>query len=88
MILKEIIDLRSQGILGGRSFAANLPENGGEDIAFNPEIDIPDDVLAAAEATIEEFKMGGVTEQPDIEPLSIAIVSQSDQRLRFHSKHL
>ncbi len=76
VILKEIIDLRSQGILGGRSFAANL-ENGGEDMAFNPEIDIPDDVLAAAEATIEEFKMGGVTEQPDIEPLSIAIVSPS-----------
>ena len=76
VILKEIIDLRSQGILGGKSFTANL-ENGGEEMAFNPEIDIPDDVLAAAEATIEEIKMGGVSEQPAIEPLSIAIVSPS-----------
>ena len=76
VILKEIIDLRSQGILGGQSFTANL-ENGGEEMAFNPEIDIPDDVLAAAEATIEEIKMGGVSEQPAIEPLSIAIVSPS-----------
>jgi basic membrane protein A len=76
VILKEIIELRSQGILGGQSFEANL-ENGGEVMAFNPEIDIPDEVIEAAEATIEEIKMGGVSEQPTIEPLRIAIVSPS-----------
>ena len=76
VIFKEIIELRSEGILGGRSFTANL-ENGGEEIAFNPEIDIPDDVLAAAEAAIDEIKMGGVSEEPAMEPLSIAIVSPS-----------
>ena len=76
VIFKEIIELRSQGILGGQSFVANL-ENGGEVMAYNPEIDIPDEVLQAAEATIEEIKTGGVSEQPTMEPLSIAIVSPS-----------
>jgi basic membrane protein A len=76
VILKEIIELRSQGILGGRSFVANLA-NGGEVMAFNPEIDIPDDVKAAAEQAIAEIKAGGVSESPEIEPLEIAIVSPS-----------
>ena len=76
VILKEMIELRSQGILGGRSFVANLA-NGGEVMAFNPEIDLPDEVKAAAEETIEEIKTGGVSEAPEIEPLDIAIVSPS-----------
>ncbi len=76
VILKEIIELRSQGILGGRSFVANLA-NGGEVMAFNPEIEIPDDVKAAADQTIAEIKAGGVSESPEIEPLDIAIVSPS-----------
>jgi basic membrane protein A len=75
-MLKEIMELRSQGILGGRSFVANLA-NGGEVMAFNPEIDIPDDVKAAAEQAIAEIKAGGVSESPEIKPLEIAIVSPS-----------
>ena len=76
VIFKEIIELRSQGILGGRSFEANLA-NGGEVIAFNPDIEIPDEVKAAAESAIEQIKTGGVSEAPAIEPLDIAIVSPS-----------
>ena len=80
VIFKEIIDLRAQGILGGQSFTANL-ENGGEVMAYNPDLDIPEDVIAAADATIQELKVGGVTEQPVEEPvveeLDIAIVSPS-----------
>jgi basic membrane lipoprotein Med (substrate-binding protein (PBP1-ABC) superfamily) len=52
VILKEIIELRAQGILGGQSFIADLA-NGGQVMSFNSEIDIPADVLAAAEATIQ-----------------------------------
>jgi len=76
VIFKEIIELRSQGILGGRSFVANL-ENGGEVMAFNPEIDIPEEVMTTAEETIAEIKAGGVSEAPEIEPLDVAIVSPS-----------
>jgi len=57
VILKEIIDLRAQGILGGQSFIADLA-NGGQVMSFNSEIDIPADVMAAAEATIADI-IGG-----------------------------
>jgi len=76
VIFKEIVDLRSQGILGGRSFTANL-ENGGEVMAYNPDLDIPDDVMTAAEAAIAEIKTGGVAKEPEMEKLDIAIVSPS-----------
>ncbi len=76
VILKEIIDLRAEGILGGQSFTANLA-NGGEEMVFNPDLDIPAEVIAAAEATIEELSSGGVAEEPEMEPLDIAIVSPS-----------
>lgn len=52
VILKEIVDLREEGTLGGQSFVANLA-NGGEVMVFNPDFDLPDDVRAAAEETIQ-----------------------------------
>ena len=52
VILKEIVDLREEGTLGGQSFVANLA-NGGEVMVFNPDFDLPDDLRAAAEETIQ-----------------------------------
>ena len=76
VILKEIVELRAQGVLGGQSFVADL-ENAGQVMAFNPNIDIPADVLAAAEATIGSFVAGAGVEEVALQPLSIAIVSPS-----------
>jgi basic membrane lipoprotein Med (substrate-binding protein (PBP1-ABC) superfamily) len=76
VILKEIIELRAQGILGGQSFIADLA-NGGQVMSFNSEIDIPADVMAAAEATIADIIGGQEIEPFEMEPLSIAIVSPS-----------
>lgn len=60
VILKEIVDLRSEGTLGGTSFVANLA-NGGQVMAFNPSFDLPDDVRAAAEAAIQGIIDGTIT---------------------------
>jgi basic membrane protein A len=76
VILKEIISLRNQGILGGTSFVANLA-NGGQEMSFNPAIDIPDDVMAAAEAAIADIVGGAAVEPFEMEKLDIAIVSPS-----------
>ena len=76
VILKEIISLRNQGILGGTSFVANLA-NGGQEMSFNPAIDIPDDVMAAAEAAIADIVGGAAVEPFEMEELDIAIVSPS-----------
>ncbi len=76
VILKEIISLRNQGILGGTFFVANLA-NGGQEMSFNPAIDIPDDVMAAAEAAIADIVGGAAVEPFEMEELDIAIVSPS-----------
>jgi len=60
VILKEIVDLREEGTLGGTSFIANLA-NGGQEMVFNPDFDLPDDVRAAAEAAIAGIIDGTVT---------------------------
>lgn len=60
VILREMIDLRSEGVLGGQSFIANL-ENGGEVMSFNENIDIPDEVRQAAEETIQGIIDGTIT---------------------------
>ena len=60
VIFKEILMLRSQGILGGQSFEANL-ENGGEVMAYNPDLEIPADVIDAAETTIAGIIDGSIT---------------------------
>jgi basic membrane lipoprotein Med (substrate-binding protein (PBP1-ABC) superfamily) len=60
VILKEIVELRADGTLGGRSFVANLA-NGGQVMAFNPDFPLPDDVRTAAEATIQGIVNGTIT---------------------------
>ena len=60
VILKEIIDLREEGTLGGTSFIANL-SNGGQEMVFNPDFDLPDDVQAAAEEAIAGIIDGTIT---------------------------
>jgi len=50
--LREMIALIQGGTLGGQSFVANLA-NGGEVIEFNPDYELPEDVMALAEATIQ-----------------------------------
>jgi hypothetical protein len=55
-----MIGLRSEGTLGGQSFVANLA-NGGQVMAFNPNIDIPEEVMEAAQATIQGIIDGTIT---------------------------
>jgi basic membrane protein A len=62
VILKDIVELRSQGILGGQSFIANLA-NGGQVMAFNPDFDLPEEVRLAAEETIQGIIDGTITIQ-------------------------
>mgnify|MGYP001082193502 CR=1 FL=1 len=60
VILEEIVELRETGVLGGRSFEANL-ENGGEVILFNPAFELPEEVMTAAEETIQGIIDGSIT---------------------------
>ena len=60
VILQDIIALREDGVLGGQSFVANLA-NGGQVMAFNPNIDIPEEVMTAAEETIQGIIDGTIT---------------------------
>ena len=76
VILKEIIDLREEGILGGTSFVADLA-NGGQVMSFNPDFDLPEDVRAAADQAIEDIISGEEPEPVVMEKLEVAIVSPS-----------
>jgi len=60
VILQDIIALREDGVLGGQSFVANLA-NGGQVMAFNPNIEIPEEVMTAAEETIQGIIDGTIT---------------------------
>ena len=60
VIFKEMIRLRSEGILGGQFFTANLA-NDGEVMAYNPDLEIPEDVIDAAETTIAGIIDGSIT---------------------------
>jgi len=59
VVLNEIIDLIDAGTLGGKSFVIDLA-NGGEVLEFNPDFDLPADVLALAEETITGITGGAV----------------------------
>lgn len=59
VVLNEIIDLIDTGTLGGKSFVIDLA-NGGEVLEFNPDFELPADVLALAEETIAEITGGAV----------------------------
>jgi len=58
VVLNEIIELIDAGTLGGKSFIIGLA-NGGEVLEFNPDFELPADVLALAEETIAGIT-GGV----------------------------
>lgn len=57
--LQEMIDLIQSGTLGGKSFTINLA-NGGEVIEFNPSFDVPADVKAKAQETIQGIIDGSI----------------------------
>jgi basic membrane lipoprotein Med (substrate-binding protein (PBP1-ABC) superfamily) len=59
VVLKDIIGRVQNGELGGESYAITL-ENGGEEIAYNPDYDIPADVMTAAEDTISGIADGSI----------------------------
>jgi len=62
-ILKQMIENRKNGKLGGDTFVLQL-KNGGLKIAFNRTYPLPDDVKKAAEAAIEGIKNGSIVVEP------------------------
>ena len=62
-ILKEMIDNRKAGKLGGETFTLQL-KNGGLKIAYNPGYKLPADVKAAGDAAIEGIKSGSIKVEP------------------------
>lgn len=62
-ILKQIIENRKAGKLGGETFILKL-DNGGLKIALNPAYKLPDDVKKAADAAIEGIKNGTIKVEP------------------------
>lgn len=59
-ILREIIDLRADGVLGGKTFSANL-ENGGQVIRINEALSLDQSVLDKANETIQGVIDGTIT---------------------------
>jgi len=62
-ILKQMIENRKNGKLGGDTFVLQL-KNGGLKIAFNSTYPLPDDVKKAAEAASEGIKNGSIVVEP------------------------
>jgi len=78
VVLNEIMDLIDEGTFGGTSFVIDLA-NGGEVLEFNPDFEIPADILALAEETIAEISGGAVALQaPEFEDVfQVAVVMPS-----------
>ena len=78
VVLNEIMDLIDAGTLGGTSFVIDLA-NGGEVLEFNPDFDIPADVAALPDETINEISGGAVALQaPTFEDVfQVAVVMPS-----------
>jgi basic membrane protein A len=62
-MLKQIIDGRTSGKLGGETYTLQL-KNDGLRMAFNPGYKLSDDVKKAADQAIEDIKSGKITVQP------------------------
>ncbi len=62
-IILEIIDLIGQGTLGGQSFEITL-ENGGLYMEYNPDFDLPADVRALADETVQGIIDGSINVLP------------------------
>jgi basic membrane protein A len=60
VVLEEILSLISNGTYGGQAFVIELA-NGGEEIGFNPAFDLPADVQALADETIQGIIDGSIT---------------------------
>ena len=60
IVLNDMIGLIKSGTMGGQSYRINLA-NGGEVIEYNSDFDLPDDVKALAEATIQGIVDGSIT---------------------------
>ncbi|HEX6383448.1 MAG TPA: BMP family protein [Anaerolineae bacterium] len=60
VVLDEIIALVQGGTLGGQSFIITL-ENGGLVMDYNPDYDLPDDVRALADETVQGIIDGSIT---------------------------
>lgn len=60
VVIEEILSLIADGTYGGQAFVIDLA-NGGEEIAYNPAFDLPADVQALAEETIEGIIDGSIT---------------------------
>ncbi len=62
-MLKQIIENRKNGKLGGEKYVLEL-KNGGLKIVFNPNYKLPDDVKKAAEEAVEGIKSGKIVVNP------------------------
>jgi basic membrane lipoprotein Med (substrate-binding protein (PBP1-ABC) superfamily) len=62
-LLKQMIDNRKAGKLGGDTFTLQL-KNGGLKIAYNSGYSLPADAKAAGDAAIEGIKSGSVKVTP------------------------
>lgn len=60
VVLDEIISLVKSGTLGGTSYALTLA-NGGLKMAYNPGYDLPADVKAKADETVQGITSGSIT---------------------------
>ncbi len=60
VVLSQIVDQVKAGTLGGETFIMTF-EGGGLDIQFNDAMDIPADVLASAQATIDGLSDGSIS---------------------------
>ena len=57
-VIKEIIALRQQGTLGGKTYSLTLSD--GLLIRFNDQVAVPDEVKAAAQTAIDGIKAGTI----------------------------
>jgi len=59
VVLDEIIGLVKSGTLGGKAYSLTL-ENGGLVMEYNPDFDIPEDVMALADDTVASIVDGSI----------------------------
>ena len=60
VVLKDIVEMIADGTYGGTSFVINLA-NGGEVMDFNPDFDLPAEVQALAEETVQGIIDGTIS---------------------------
>jgi basic membrane protein A len=58
-LLKDMVDSHNAGVMGGKAYFLTF-KNGGLQLVYNDKVQIPDDVKAAAEATIKGIEDGSV----------------------------